>query len=257
LSESKTRSAELPDIEPEDFVRFLEYAYRANYTVPSWTQDESVKAVSEIEEHEPPPIELVNEEPLPPPELPHDEVPQWSFEAPAMHESSSYPANLKKKKKGPRSTGAILRSSFQRRTYLWEQAPDAILRASYEPKPNTDATQDFTPVFLAHARLYTFANMRLVDSLKDLTLDKLHKSLVGFQLYPERVRDVVELVRYAYDNGPDRTEHGVLNDLRHLVVEYVACEVEIVGTDKEFKALLEEGGEFVGDFWGLVSKNWL
>lgn len=36
-----TRSAELQDIEPDDFTRYLEYAYRHDYTVPSWKQEDS------------------------------------------------------------------------------------------------------------------------------------------------------------------------------------------------------------------------
>lgn len=35
MVEAKTRSAEILDTEPSDFARFLEYAYRRNYTVPS------------------------------------------------------------------------------------------------------------------------------------------------------------------------------------------------------------------------------
>jgi hypothetical protein len=38
------------------------------------------------------------------------------------------------------------------------------------------------------------------------------------------------------------------------VVEYMACEVDTIGKHKDFKTLLEEGGEFVTDFWGIVSK---
>ncbi|PSN58889.1 hypothetical protein BS50DRAFT_443563, partial [Corynespora cassiicola Philippines] len=34
MVEAKTRSAEFQDVKPEDFMRFLEYAYRRDYTVP-------------------------------------------------------------------------------------------------------------------------------------------------------------------------------------------------------------------------------
>ncbi|OAL06185.1 hypothetical protein IQ06DRAFT_343418 [Phaeosphaeriaceae sp. SRC1lsM3a] len=47
MSESETRSAELQDVEPDDFVRFLEYAYRRDYTVPAWVLEEPNQTLSE------------------------------------------------------------------------------------------------------------------------------------------------------------------------------------------------------------------
>jgi hypothetical protein len=49
MVEATTRSAELQDVEPGDFVRFLEYAYRGDYTVPAWTVDESALATNNID----------------------------------------------------------------------------------------------------------------------------------------------------------------------------------------------------------------
>ena len=122
----------------------------------------------------------------------------------------------------------------------------------FEPQPNSSPRQDFTPVFLAHARLYDFASMYLVQPLRALALYKLHKTLMSFQLYTRRVSDVLELARYAYDHGSDRKPEGTIDDLRELVVEYIACELDTIGKHKEFKQLIEEGGEFVGDFWDVV-----
>jgi hypothetical protein len=96
--------------------------------------------------------------------------------------------------------------------------------------------------------------MRLIYPLKSLALHKLHKTLMDFELYHQRVSDIVELARYAYENGPDRSEAGTLNDLRQLVVEYVVCEIDTIGRHNRFKALLEDGGEFVGDFWRIVRR---
>lgn len=52
---------------------------------------------------------------------------------------------------------------------------------------NASSEQDFTPIFTAHARLYTFADMRLVEPLKNLAFNKLCKTLMGFRLYDQRV----------------------------------------------------------------------
>lgn len=40
MVEAKTRVAELQDVRSEDFVRFLEYAYRHDYTVPCFSEEE-------------------------------------------------------------------------------------------------------------------------------------------------------------------------------------------------------------------------
>jgi hypothetical protein len=248
LGEAQTRSAELEDVQPDDFVRFLEYAYRHDYTVPSWTHDGSALTTSDVEQGDDP---NPTDEPAPPSlhEAGMDSIVQ---EQPAEEPTAvdDWGTWTPKKKKVKKSDGAALRAKFQRHNYL----SDGADLEGFQPKSNSAADQNFTPVFLSHARLYTFAEMRLIFPLKSLTLHKLHKTLVNFQLYKERVCDVVELARYAYDHGPDRSKSGRLNDLRQLVVEYMACEVETIGKHKDFKALLEEGGEFVTDFWGIVSK---
>ena len=77
--------------------------------------------------------------------------------------------------------------------------------------------QNFTLVFLAHAWLYTFACMRLVKPLRRLALHKIHKTLQYFQLYEERIIDVIELTRYAYELGEDKSDDGTIDDLRMLV----------------------------------------
>jgi hypothetical protein len=163
----------------------------------------------------------------------------------------------KGKKKGKKEDKTALRSMFQTRTYTDESAPSSQLTKGFRPKSNSAPDQDFQPVLLAHARLYMFADMRLIYPLKNLALQKMHRTLMEFKLYHQRVGDIVELARFAYDNGPDRSEAGTVNDLRQLVVEYMACEVDIIGRHKKFKALLEDGGELVGDFWGIVTKHLL
>lgn len=252
MSEAETKSAELTDIEPDDFVRFLEYAYRGDYTVPSWALDESAQVASDAEE-----APAVDEEPPPPPEADGDLLgpppPEPEPEPVLEGEASSWGTPSKKKGKKKREK-LTLRMRFQRRSYLTDGAPHALLTEGFQPKSNAAANQDFAPVFLAHARLYTFAEMRLILPLKELALHKLHKTLLEFQLYHQRVGDVVELAQYAYDHGPARSDSGILNDLRQLVVEYMACEVDVIGKHDDFRILMEGGGEFVSDFWGIVTR---
>jgi hypothetical protein len=248
MSEANTRSAEIEDIEVGDFIRFCEYAYRGDYTVPACTAvQESIKEGGPPADFDTPQEEPIREEesffPEPPPPPPVDEEDWGSF-------------SVMKKKKGKKGTIPIktLRTQFYERNYL----PNGNSKATElgEPQSNSEVSQDFTPVFLAHARLYSYANMQLFEPLKLLTLHKLHRTLFDFKLYEKRVVDVIELAKYAYGNEvtPERSDDGTVDELRKLVVEYIACEVDTIGKSKDFSELMELGGEFVSDFWETIRK---
>jgi len=227
-------------MEPDDFARFVEYSYRYDYAAPSWTLDQ--KTVKNGEVPSPPPVDedvpLVSEPEPEPDEVAYEEM-VWD---PYRGLSKSQATNA-------------LRQNFHGRAYLTYSEPKTAMLERFLPTGNSTPEQDFTPIFLAHARLYTFACMRLIDPLKRLALHKLHQTLLKFKLYDRRVGDVVELARYAYDNGEDRKPDGTIEDLRKLVVEYIACEVSTIGKHETFAPLLQEGGEFVVDFWRIIAKE--
>jgi hypothetical protein len=268
LVEAKERSAELRDVEPDDFVRFLEYTYRRDYSVPSPKTDEYVlaeveavaaaaaAAAADADADADAVAAGLGE--VPTTETPQDWGQPVEEAVPELDPWSNPQTVVKKKKEKKRDVSApppIF--DYQRRDYLVDGAPNMLLFKECMPTFNTCVYEDFTTVFLAHARLYTFADMRLVYPLRNLALHKLQNTLMGFELFKERVGDIVRLARYAYDHGADRSEEGVVEDLRHLVVEYMASKVDVIGKHKEFYVLLEEGGEVVTDFWSAVSKYWL
>jgi hypothetical protein len=289
MGESETRCAKIEDVEVDDFIRFCEYAYRGDYTVPpceelplepsttsakdqqngdgdGWPsglhskkkKKKGKKQQWDVPEPEPLPIEPVYPQEsvaysdVPEPEYPPTPV-EYPQEAPVYDESE-----LEIAPEPPQAPSSIsrtqLRTQFNSRKYLNDGGPKALILQHFEPTSNNAVTQNFTPVFLAHARLYCFAHLRLIAPLRALTLDKLHKTLMDFKLYTKRVGDIIDLVRYAYSNPdlPDRTDHGTLDDLRKLVVEYVVCEIDTIGRCDEFINYIEEGGEFVGDFWRMA-----
>lgn len=262
MKESEARCAKLEDVQVDDFIRFCEYAYCGDYTIPPWedlpTEPSSVPGIhlqnneddgwgpilqSKKKKHKKgrtvPPLGDLAPEEVPEPEPDFVEAvyeecePQYEIRIPSR---------------------TLLRTQFNSRNYLkGDGSKDTILRR-FEPKANSAVEQNFTPVFLAHARLYCFAQLRLIAPLKALTLDKLHKTLMGFKLYTQRVGDIIELARCAYSNLdiPDRSDDGTLDDLRKLVVEYIVCEIDTIGKCNEFISYMEEGGEFVGDFWRMA-----
>ncbi|PSN59245.1 hypothetical protein BS50DRAFT_537712 [Corynespora cassiicola Philippines] len=266
MEESQKLCAKIEDVQVEDFIRFCEYAYRGDYTTPSWEELEpETSSLSRNNES--------------------DEDNGWG------EWSTSSSKKYKKKSKKVRAPSAVweestaaseavpvteypaeaespselkvgqnlrtqLRTQFNSRNYLSDSGPKAQILQGFEPKPNSSMEQGFTPVFLAHARLYCFAHKRLIEPLKALALHKLHKTLMDFKLYTKRIVDIIELAKYVYGNAdlPDRSEDGRLDDLRELVVEYVVCEIDTIGSCDEFVKYVKEGGEFVGDFWIMTRK---
>ncbi|KZM19608.1 hypothetical protein ST47_g9101 [Ascochyta rabiei] len=252
LSESQSRSAKFDDVDPETFTRFLEYAYRGDYTTPSCTGEpdtanENGTKSPKVNTKAPEKIDDISSD--------EDTVTTfavWSNSNSAPSAYSAYgdvasPNKIKKPKREQRSS----RVKFDKREYT--HPGDGL----FSIQRNTSAEQDFTPVFLAHAQLYTLADMRMVYPLKDLVLHRLHKTLVGFELYPERLGDVVELAKYAYEHGEDRAVDGRIDALRDMIVNYIACEMKVLGKHAEFRNLMDGGGEFAGDFWDIVSQELL
>ncbi|KNG47316.1 hypothetical protein TW65_05867 [Stemphylium lycopersici] len=255
MTQSLMRTVEYPDMDSGDFARFVEYAYRQDYTVPPWIQEDE-PSIEHLERND-----LVPKSPPSPP--PPAEPEQWR-EAQTEEivpvdtfsgDWGSPAAGMKKKKAKKARAPFSLRADFDERNYLTQREPKTLLLAEFEPQPNTSPDQDFTPVFLAHARMYTFACMRLIDPLKRLALHKLHRTFLCFQAYERRVGDVVELAKYAYQQGEDRKDDGTIEPLRKLVVDFMVREVSTFADHKAFTSLLHEGGEFVVDFWRLAYKE--
>ena len=78
--------------------------------------------------------------------------------------------------------------------------------SSTPPKTNRDSTEDFTEVFLSHARVYVFAEKYDIQPLKALAIHQLHATLAIFTLYSERVGDIAALLRYSYANTAEDTD---------------------------------------------------
>jgi hypothetical protein len=253
MTESETPRATIKDVQVDDFIRFCEYAYCGDYTVPAWEEL---------------PLEPSSKSGL---NQQNGDDDDWDWAAPSTKKKKKCKKSIWEEPAETRPdpepaldpelqyevkpiSRTPLRTHFNNRQYMHNGGSKALALQRFEPKTNSAANQNFTPVLLAHARLYCFAHVRLIEPLKALTLDKLHKTLTGFKLYTQRVEDIIELARYAYSNSdlPGRMADGTLGDLRQLVVEYIVCEVDTIGKSNEFVKYMEEGGEFVGDFWRMA-----
>lgn len=142
-----------------------------------------------------------------------------------------------------------MKESFINRKY---DVP-AINFSQPSPRSNQGPREDYSEVFLSHARVYVFADKYDIEPLKNLALQNLHQTLAIYNLYHERCGDIIALIRYSYANTVGRV--GV-EDLRALLTDYMGFEMATLTRDEDFKTLLlEDGGAVLGDFLNMVTKR--
>ncbi|KAG5987056.1 hypothetical protein E4U52_007961 [Claviceps spartinae] len=110
---------------------------------------------------------------------------------------------------------------------------------------------DYSQFFIAHAKVFIFADRYGVTGLLDLSMPKLHEALCGFRLSKARVGDILALVRFCYEVPcPEK--------LRRLVASYSAAIMDSeVSREvaKGFKELLKEREGFGADMaWFMACR---
>jgi hypothetical protein len=271
MAEAQTQSATLEDIEEEDFVRFCQFAYTGDYSTPPFKVEEAVMGNGDA-----PDIGFgTSPRPRSTPRKCSPE-PVHKVSGPDRGNPPSWTSSTKVKKSYKQKNSKqfwadtptskwdswgidLFGETSHKPTSLWgafedktfcKELPRQAFLDSCEPVSNDDESQNFTPVFLAHARLYVFADRYLIKPLRQLVLHKLQQTLVVFELYPERIGDILELVRYTYSDN--NTSSDGVDELRGLVAVYVAANLDKMKRSDCFVDLLEEGGGFVRNFWRLI-----
>jgi len=261
MAEAKESCAFLEDVDEGTFVRFVEYMYTNDYSVPDpiivqMASDstfengrDGIEETAAADEPQPAPIhednwsfELLSSKkdmkkkkkaskgnPWRIEEAPVEEVPAFPAEP------SEYPQHECKKDR--------LWSEFTETAHVRHHEP-------WEPRQNTESCEDYTQVFLCHACLYVFSDRYCIEPLQELALQKLQLTLSTFTLFNERVSDIIELVQYTYAHTMEH-EEGI-DKLRSLVMDYVICQLEAIVKDKNFITLLQEPGALAKD---LVLKS--
>lgn len=131
------------------------------------------------------------------------------------------------------------------------EAGDA--RTSLLPRANSSPSEDYTGVFLSHARVYVFAEQFDIQPLKRLALDMLDQTLSVFVLWPECVGDIIALIRFVYTEtllpfeGPE--------PLRDMLMRYVSLEICTLTWAPDFQDLLIEFADLVEDYCSCVTKR--
>ena len=244
MSEAKEGCALLDDVDEYTFVRFSQYAYTGDYV----TADSDIVFDSSA----------ITTTPITPDKASLGRVEYDGEESQpvADDEWGTFQSSKKVKKRGkavmtwggeeiampavdaPQSKKSKLWDSFKSKAY-------SISGPAFQPRKNRESCEDYTEVFLCHARLYVFADKYDVGPLRWLSLHKLQRTLAEFTLYDERAGDIIDLMRYSYSNITCYA--GSLDELRLLVIHYTACVVEDLARSVKFQLLLEEGGSLARD----------
>ncbi|KAL5085713.1 hypothetical protein Trisim1_010059 [Trichoderma cf. simile WF8] len=116
-----------------------------------------------------------------------------------------------------------------------EYAPPTAL---FTPRKNMESCEDYSGVFLSHARLYVLADKYDIKELRDLCAHKIWVTLKEFTLYQERMGDIIGLVRYSFQNTLEKDK------LRTLLKDFCACTVEDLCKGEGFQDLICETPEF-------------
>jgi hypothetical protein len=230
MSESKNGVAFWGEVDEQTFVRFVQFAYTGDYSVQTM-----VVSYAAHESHRQKEAQNMVKEPIP-------EDNGWDFSIPSKYKKSKSKGVLFDNGEGSHSLRpAIFHKS---RTYHLLQ-PRSKFAGTCDAEVVAGSEENITEPLLSHNSLYVFAEKWGIDSLKALTLFKLHQTLCIFPLDESNAPNIVELARSGYSGTPD-LESGI-DELRALIGQYIAANVEVMLRNTAFTELVEEGGAFARD----------
>ncbi|KAL2036743.1 hypothetical protein N7G274_010538 [Stereocaulon virgatum] len=265
MAEAQQGFAVIDDVDEGTFVRFIQWAYNGYYDAAKHENDpmlrspstRSEKAAEEPLEIEAPVSEVWEEQPVLAQEpLPQPDQDDWNAfgrarKSSKMSERDSYASlSAHDQKSTMRSLGQDLKESFIKR----KEAVRNHSISPTQPRENQALEEDYTEVFLSHARLYVFADKYDIQPLKTLALEELQAMLKIFNLHLERTGDIIALLRFVYANTgePD----GGVEDMRAMLTHYIGFEMDTLMKDDGFRDLMiEDGGALLGDFMTMVGKR--
>ncbi|KIY03072.1 uncharacterized protein Z520_01539 [Fonsecaea multimorphosa CBS 102226] len=277
MVESIERRAVLDDIDQETFLRFCEYAYKGDFSVPPPTTVVRQKLSSSM------PLETINDKFTPD----HQEHLSTGAQVgkedgsgegdeglitlakdlrPPVHHNHCKPAW---KQRIYRPVSWLRGARVHRDSGLHATDPQINIPVTsnipepgsklamdwarfcsvasdwkgpiFHPYRNCPPSESLTETLLSQARLYVFADRYVVESLKALVLYKMRRTLASLKLFFERVPEVFGLVQYVYEN----TREG--DDLRLLLTQFAACVIPVLLQHPDWDRFIREQRTFTWD----------
>jgi len=215
------------EVDKETFVRFTQFAYLENYSVP--------EMIIKVEQHQEPQI----------PDSPTDDC--WGRPGPT--------ASKKKAARGLSPSPPPPRQLFSSLSY--NVKTQSKFAGTFEPivttTSNENSRENVSEILLVHASLYVLGEKWGVEELKTLALSKLHQTLRDAPCEALDIQHIVKLTRYTYSDERTPNLKNGIDRLRELVCYYNTTIVELSMQNSVFLALIEEGGQFVKDFWQIAA----
>ena len=184
--EKKQGYATLHDVDHGTFLRFVQWLYHGHYRAMEPHDERPKTPVSSLTS--PPPGQLGDEPDIgipvrfiPPLDKLKPAEPPWEPFSPIYYSDKK---GKKKKTMAMFNTSPNPKETFIQRLYTMRN----VSKHDHQPRPNKTANENYTEVFLCHARLYVFADKYDIQPLKVLTFEELHAVLAVFTLYQERTR---------------------------------------------------------------------
>ena len=234
MAEAQKGFAVLEDVDEGTLARFIEWAYKGCYTA----------AKSHLETSSSPlPAEPSKEECEPTEYIPEASTTVFFGETPPEEEIDGWGSfGLRKKSKKLR-----MKSGRQHNFHQEVISIDST-------RANLSANENYTEVFLSHARLYVFAEKYDIQLLAKLALKNLHDTLALYTLHRERSQDIVDLLGYVYANTSELPWSQ--ENLRTVLKDYIGREMNTLMRSKEFRELIiKNGGPLLDDFVEMVIKR--
>ncbi|OJJ45227.1 hypothetical protein ASPZODRAFT_133856 [Penicilliopsis zonata CBS 506.65] len=262
MMEAKVRRVEWPDVDEDTFVRLCEYAYLQDYSTPPRPLPRSVQSFEEWGERQPGMskkerkkyykkyLQGLGQTDEPVAEPVPEEAPVEAEPVPEPEEEPLEPIADAGPRELPYREASIWTGHLQDK-FTQFALPPIPVKTESNPLSNL-YYDDFKAVFEGHVRLYVLADKYGIQPLCFIVLHKLYETLKQFKIDSESVTAVMEFVRCVYSDTLKHAKEGPA--LRDLATRYMVSVLGQIGDELQFSQLLEEGGDFVADFWRMLWK---
>ncbi|RKL28155.1 hypothetical protein BFJ72_g12615 [Fusarium proliferatum] len=239
FQESRECCVKWDDVDEIVFNSFWQFVYTGDYDTPEPLPP--AQRTSGMEDHKsdtsekPAEAEAVTdpEEPETEEQEPHD--PEEEFGSGSEYTEISWPYISWV----PRALSPISAIGQEKKTSVGKSLIWCKFLHSWEIQPKTiDANislKDQANTLVHHAKVFTLADRYGVKRLAEVSQRKLYDELTDLRTKGRDYTNIVELVRYTF-------EDLVPDQLRDMVVEFSACVVEKLWGYEEFDQLLEKHG---------------
>jgi len=219
--------AALDSTSEETFILFAQYAYTGSYSVLK-IDSNPVAKTNKVLRNSPelvwPESELIMEDPAPEPEAEREDM--WGFSSRTKKE---------KKRKKSIELGASDPCRYDKAA-LWGDFTKACSIAVDPASPRPGAVSYDGNVLLSHARLYVFADCYGIPRLADMSMHHLSQELLKLNVTPEVATNIIELLRYAYEEPSPES-------LRNHLALYAACKASELWMNPRFRELVATHGD--------------